>query len=84
MRDLEWAGPKQRAAQRALTGDARMPRRDAIQRARWEMTGGRPIPTTGTKKTFTGRKRRVRDYVPPVGANPTTRGRFNLARYGRD
>ena len=76
---VEWASPSKRAAQRTLTGDVRKPRKEAIAGVA-SAVRKRGTPTVGTKKTFTGKTRRVRDIVPPHGARTTARGRFNLTR----
>lgn len=81
---LNWASPAKRAEQEKLTGDARMPRQEAVQAARQAAAGsGHKRNTVATRKTFTGRAHRVREVVPPRGAKMTARGRFNLAKYGR-
>ena len=76
---VEWASPKKQAEQIALTGNVRIPRKEAIGRERSRNRSGLP-PTVGTKATFSGKKRRVRDVTPPPGTRMTSRGRFNAAR----
>lgn len=81
---LDWASPQKRDMQRALTGDVRMPRREAIRAAAMSAKKfARKTNTVGVKKTFAGKARRVTGVVPPPGTKPTARGRFNLAKYGR-
>jgi hypothetical protein len=77
---LEYAAPVKRTAARAATGHVRMPRKEAIHRAAaFARADFSKQPTTGTKKTFTGKTVRVREVVPPPGVRPTIRGKFNLA-----
>lgn len=82
---LNWASPQKIEMQRALTGDSRMPRRAAIERAAsMARRSGEKNPTTGVKRTFTGKKHRVRQHIPPHGTRMTTAARINLAWHGRD
>lgn len=79
--DLHWPSPRSQERQRALTGDIRMPRRDAIRMARHSASGfHHKVPTVGTKKTFAGQTRRVRDWSPDIGVRPTVSGANALVK----
>ena len=82
--DLEWASPRKRAEQYALTGDYRIPRREGLRRAASlaRQSYGFRVPRTSVKTTFTGKKIAVRSYIPQPGARLTTEGRLIIARHG--
>lgn len=85
--DLEYASPTKRAAQKRLTGDYVRPRSENIRMAKLKAQGfgsPKPLETVAVRRTFTGQARRIRDYTPPAGVKPTTRGLAALLMHRPD
>lgn len=88
---LQWASPSKIADQLAKTGTRTRPkygREGALHMARLSAGGftrSNAIGTQGTYRTFTGKAVRVKgggSAAGKRGAKLTSRGRFNLAKYG--
>lgn len=77
---IEWASPKKCAEQKALTGDYRMPRIEAIRRnaSLARQSYGYRTPRTAVKK-IRGRWVAIRTYAPSPSARLTSEGRRILS-----